>query len=310
MRLKRRNECEGSNCDYRRFSASMASAGTPVTSPSPNVEPRLRPRTEYRRRSARMTGSPIVLVRCRPAPRVLLTRSAAAPAAAEQHDPVAADLGRVALVAVLVVPLPRLQPAFDVDLLALRQVLVERSRRSCPRARRGAIRFFPGAGRPCRSRPRSSRGSASRPARRPACSAARRRARDCRPESLCSHCPLPRILSRPVQTHSEPRHFGTVQKSQPFLTRRIPRQSRSSRAIARSLRMSRLRSREICRASVDVTSVRPYRSSSRTTSCEFRRRDLEDVAVVDRGHAVDGLRRDVDGLAGLHLALDQLVALP
>src|SRR3954471_23613896 len=53
---------------------------------------------------------------------------AAAPAAgaAEQHDAVAANLRGVALVAVLVVPLARLQPAFDVDLLPLGQILVER----------------------------------------------------------------------------------------------------------------------------------------------------------------------------------------
>ena len=41
---------------------------------------------------------------------------------------------------------------------------------------------------------------------------------------------------------------------------------------------------------------------------QFGRRDFEDVAVVDRGHAVDGLRRDVHRFARLHLALDQLVA--
>ena len=60
-----------------------------------------------------------------------LMRRARRPAA-EQHDPVAADLGRVALVAVLVVPLPRLQAALDVDLLALGQVLGERFGRLAP----------------------------------------------------------------------------------------------------------------------------------------------------------------------------------
>src|SRR5687767_10965216 len=40
---------------------------------------------------------------------------------------------------------------------------------------------------------------------------------------------------------------------------------------------------------------------------EFRRGDFEDVAVLDRRHAVDGLWRDVDGFARLHLALDELV---
>ena len=42
---------------------------------------------------------------------------------------------------------------------------------------------------------------------------------------------------------------------------------------------------------------------------QLRRRDLEDVAVFDRRHAVNGLRRDVDALAGQHLALDELAAL-
>src|SRR4029453_4196487 len=44
----------------------------------------------------------------------------------------AADLGRIPLVAVLVVPLPCLQPALDVDLLALDQILVERLSRLPP----------------------------------------------------------------------------------------------------------------------------------------------------------------------------------
>src|SRR4029079_515367 len=54
--------------------------------------------------------------------------SAAAPTAAspQEHDPIAADLGRIALVAVLVVPLARLQTSLNVNLLALLQVLVER----------------------------------------------------------------------------------------------------------------------------------------------------------------------------------------
>ena len=63
-----------------------------------------------------------------------------------------------ALVAVLVVPLARLQPPFDVDLLPLRRGTRSGSRPSCPRARRGATRSSPAAGRPCRSRPPSSRG--------------------------------------------------------------------------------------------------------------------------------------------------------
>ena len=58
--------------------------------------------------------------------------AAASAAAAEQHDLVAADLGGVALVAVLVVPLARLEAAFDVDLLALRQVFRSATRPTLP----------------------------------------------------------------------------------------------------------------------------------------------------------------------------------
>src|SRR5688572_31066994 len=56
------------------------------------------------------------------------TTAPAAPtaAAAEQRNAIGLDLGGVAFVAVLVVPRPRLQPALDVDLLALRQVLLQR----------------------------------------------------------------------------------------------------------------------------------------------------------------------------------------
>src|SRR5262249_35219482 len=54
------------------------------------------------------------------AARISAASAAAAAAAAEQHDAIAADLGRVSLVAVLVVPLAGLQPALDVNLLALR----------------------------------------------------------------------------------------------------------------------------------------------------------------------------------------------
>src|SRR5882672_8559300 len=52
--------------------------------------------------------------------------AASAATAAEEHDLVALDLGGVALVAVLIVPLTRLEAAFDVDLLALGQVLGQR----------------------------------------------------------------------------------------------------------------------------------------------------------------------------------------
>src|SRR5262252_8947187 len=51
---------------------------------------------------------------------------AASASTAEQDDLVPFNLGGVALVAVLVVPLPCLEPAFDVDLFSLRQVLGQR----------------------------------------------------------------------------------------------------------------------------------------------------------------------------------------
>src|SRR5678815_3266438 len=47
--------------------------------------------------------------------------AASATTTAQQDDAVAADFGGVALVAVLVIPLARLQATFDVDLLALLQ---------------------------------------------------------------------------------------------------------------------------------------------------------------------------------------------
>src|SRR5262245_31625129 len=59
--------------------------------------------------------------------------SSAATSATEQDNPVAADLGRITLVAVFVVPLARLQPAFDVDLLALGEVLSQRFRGLSPK---------------------------------------------------------------------------------------------------------------------------------------------------------------------------------
>ena len=59
-----------------------------------------------------------------PSASLTLTNTSTGPAAAsaEQHDTIAANLRRVAFVAVLVVPLARLQPALDVDLFPLRQV--------------------------------------------------------------------------------------------------------------------------------------------------------------------------------------------
>src|SRR5262249_25248743 len=61
---------------------------------------------------------------------------------AEQHDPVAADFGRVALVAVLVVPLTRLQAAFDVDLFALGEIFGERFSRLPPEDDAVPLGFF------------------------------------------------------------------------------------------------------------------------------------------------------------------------
>src|SRR6185436_1128423 len=57
--------------------------------------------------------------------RLLLTHAAAASPAAEQHHAIAADLRGVALLPFLVGPLAGLQPSFDVDLLALGEVLVQ-----------------------------------------------------------------------------------------------------------------------------------------------------------------------------------------
>src|SRR5216117_359982 len=53
-------------------------------------------------------------------------RAATAAAAAQERDAVGLDFCRVALVAVLVVPLPGLEPPLHVNLLALREVLLER----------------------------------------------------------------------------------------------------------------------------------------------------------------------------------------
>src|SRR5580658_6866556 len=58
--------------------------------------------------------------------RTAAATATAAATSAEQHDAIAANLGRRALVAVLVIPLARLQAALDVDLLALDKILGER----------------------------------------------------------------------------------------------------------------------------------------------------------------------------------------
>ena len=190
-------------------------------------------------------------------------RAAAAATAAQQHDAVAADFGRVALVAVLVVPLPRLQAALDVDLLALLQVLVERFRLSCPTESRGATRSFPASGLPCRSRFRWSPGSAWPRPRRRACSAARRHARGCRPESLCSHFPFvfrPSSSPRPPRRGRRPPLSGRrLRPSRRCFARRpasvsgksSPR-NRTPRAPCRAARAARTRSRSCSTPRQDV----------------------------------------------------------
>src|SRR5687768_3404348 len=54
-----------------------------------------------------------------------LHAAAACPSPAEQRDPVGFDFGGVALVALFVVPLARLEAALDVDLLTLDEVLLQ-----------------------------------------------------------------------------------------------------------------------------------------------------------------------------------------
>jgi hypothetical protein len=66
------------------------------------------------------TATAVVVVVLAPA------AAAATAAAAEQLDTVGDDLRRVPLLPVLVVPRPRLDAAFDVDLLALLQVILQR----------------------------------------------------------------------------------------------------------------------------------------------------------------------------------------
>ena len=60
------------------------------------------------------------------------TTTTCAASAAEQRHAVGLDLSRVALVAVLVVPLPRLQTAFYVDLFSLCQVFLQAFRGLSP----------------------------------------------------------------------------------------------------------------------------------------------------------------------------------
>src|SRR5262249_28847132 len=78
-----------------------------------------------------------------PARRPTVAAPAAAPAASsEEDDAIAANFRRVALVAVLVVPLPRLQAALDVDLLPLREVFRERFGRLAPQDDAVPLGFF------------------------------------------------------------------------------------------------------------------------------------------------------------------------
>src|SRR5204862_8116246 len=65
-----------------------------------------------------------------------------AAAAAEQCDAVGLDLGRIPLVAVLVVPLPRLQPALDVDLLAVGEIFLQALRLLAPQNDAVPFGFF------------------------------------------------------------------------------------------------------------------------------------------------------------------------
>src|SRR5260221_14147869 len=74
--------------------------------------------------------------------RGLALATASACTAAQQDDAVAANLGRVALVALLVVPLTRLEAAFDVNLLALLQVLIQRLRLLAPENDPVPLRLF------------------------------------------------------------------------------------------------------------------------------------------------------------------------
>src|SRR5262245_6285999 len=68
--------------------------------------------------------------------------ASAATTAAEQRDPVRLDFCRIPLVAVLVIPLARLQATFDVDLLALRQVLLQALRLLAPQDDAVPLGFF------------------------------------------------------------------------------------------------------------------------------------------------------------------------
>jgi hypothetical protein len=77
-----------------------------------------------------------------------LLRSAAAAAhsaaatTTEQHDPIAANLGGVFIIAVFVLPLARLQAPLDVDLLALGQVFRQRLGRLAPQDDAVPLGFF------------------------------------------------------------------------------------------------------------------------------------------------------------------------
>src|SRR5665213_1475606 len=74
--------------------------------------------------------------------KIVLLGGAAAAAATEQDDLVAANLRRVPLVAVLVVPLPGLQPSLDVNLLPLGEVFGERFGRLAPQHHAVPFGFF------------------------------------------------------------------------------------------------------------------------------------------------------------------------
>src|SRR6476661_2354221 len=63
--------------------------------------------------------------------------------------------------------------------------------------------------------------------------------------------------------------------------------------------MDRRRSLQLCRTAVSILEPDDV--------VEFGGGDLEHIAIGDRGHAMDGLRRDVDRLSWFNLALDEFV---
>ena len=94
-------------------------------------------------------------------------RALASAAAEHLHVP-RDDLGGVALLSLLVLPLAGADAPFDVDLAALGEVLARDLGGACPTPPRDATRWLPASGRSCRSSARWSRAAGSRPPARPA----------------------------------------------------------------------------------------------------------------------------------------------